>query len=97
MIEIQPSSVSKYSTLGVPYSRKHFDFNAEKGDSLAENETYFTKISIARKNYIPNWRYTPFLYTRSGDWGSLNQGNLIYKKNKSFLPTLALLDTMEYY
>jgi hypothetical protein len=54
MYEIQPSSVSRYSTLGVPYSRKHFDFNIEDGEAINEAETYFSRISRARKNYLPN-------------------------------------------
>jgi len=54
MYEVQPSSVSKYSTLGVPYHRKHFDFNAEAGDALSDVETYFARISRSRKNYLPN-------------------------------------------
>jgi hypothetical protein len=52
MYEVQPSSVSKYSTLGVPYSKKHFDFNAEMGDDLTDNENYFTRMSRSRKNYL---------------------------------------------
>jgi len=54
MYEIQPSSVSRYSTLGVPYSRKHFDFNIESGERMEDTETYFTRISRSRKNYLPN-------------------------------------------
>jgi hypothetical protein len=54
MYEVQPSSVAKYSTLGVPYSRKHFDFGSGQGDTLQEAETYFTRIARLRKNYLPN-------------------------------------------
>jgi hypothetical protein len=53
-LELQASSVSRYSTLGVPYVRKPFDFNIESSDGLAETETYLTRISRSRKNYLPN-------------------------------------------
>jgi len=54
MYEVQPSSVAKYSTLGVPYSRKHFDFGAGQTDVLNEAETYFIRIARLRKNYLSN-------------------------------------------
>lgn len=53
-LELQASSVSRYSTLGVPYIRKPFDFNGESSDPILETETYLTRISRARKNYLPN-------------------------------------------
>lgn len=64
MYEVQPSSVAKYSTLGVPYSRKHFDFGAGQGDVLQDVETYFIRIARLRKNYLSNWLYTPYLFNR---------------------------------
>jgi heme/copper-type cytochrome/quinol oxidase subunit 2 len=62
--EVQPSSVAKYSTLGVPYSRKHFDFGAGQGDVLQDVETYFTRVARLRRNYLSNWLYTPYLFNR---------------------------------
>jgi len=53
MFEVQPSSVSRYSTLGAPYIKKHFDFNIESGENIGDAETYFTRISRLRKNYLP--------------------------------------------
>jgi hypothetical protein len=53
MFEVQPSSISRYSTLGVPYSKKHFDFNVDSGEEIQDTETYFTRIAKARKNYLP--------------------------------------------
>jgi hypothetical protein len=64
MYEVQPSSVAKYSTLGVPYSRKHFDFGAGQTDTLHEAETYFVRLARLRKNYLSNWLYSPFLFNR---------------------------------
>jgi hypothetical protein len=54
MFEVQPSSISKYSILGIPYPTKYFDFTSEGGDYLGEAETYGGRIMNARKNYIPN-------------------------------------------
>jgi hypothetical protein len=54
MVEAQASSVSRYSTLGVPYTKKSFDYNIENGEPLLEAETYLTRIGRARKNYLPN-------------------------------------------
>jgi hypothetical protein len=54
MYEVQPSSVSKYSTLGVPYSKQHFDYTSDFGLELADIENYFTRITTARKNYLAN-------------------------------------------
>lgn len=54
MYEVQPSSVAKYSTLGVPYSRKHFDFGAGQTDTLNDAETYFVRLARLRKNYLSN-------------------------------------------
>lgn len=67
-LELQASSVSRYSTLGVPYIRKPFDFNGESSESISETETYLTRISRARKNYLPNWTYTPYIYARNTSW-----------------------------
>jgi len=41
-------------TIGVPYIKKSFSYNVESGESINEAETYLSRISRARKNYIPN-------------------------------------------
>ena len=64
-IEVQPASVSKYSTLGVPYVRKPYDFSTNVGDSISETLSYFIRLSKLRRNYLPNWLYSPLLYNRS--------------------------------
>ena len=65
---MQPSSVSRFSTLGIPYLRKPFDFNTNTGDQFQETEAYLTRISRSRRNYLPNWLYTPYLYNRFYLW-----------------------------
>ena len=71
-IEVQPSSVSKYSTLGVPYLRKPFDFNSTTGDKFQDTELYFTRVARSRRNYLTNWSYSPYLYNRSYLWNTLS-------------------------
>jgi hypothetical protein len=63
--EVGGSSVSKYTIAGVPFYKKKFDFNVKQGRQLADTELYFTRIVTARKNYLPQWLYTPYLYSRS--------------------------------
>jgi hypothetical protein len=53
-MEVQPSSVSRYSTIGVPYMRKPFDFNSATGDKIQDTESYFTRVSRSRRNYLTN-------------------------------------------
>jgi hypothetical protein len=53
LVEVQPSSVSKYSTLGVPYQKKPFDYNLELSENINEVETYLLRIARSRKNYMP--------------------------------------------
>jgi hypothetical protein len=64
-VEVQPSSVAKYSLVGVPYLRKPYDFNTNVGDHVSETQGYFTRMVRARKNYLPNWLYSPLLFNRS--------------------------------
>ena len=39
--------------MGVPYSKKHFDFNSDTNFIMADVEGYFTRISKNRRNYLP--------------------------------------------
>lgn len=63
-VDVQPASVSRYSTIGVPYLRKPYDFNANSGDAFSDMQTYFTRSSRNRKNYLPNWTYSPLMMNR---------------------------------
>ena len=85
LVEAQSSSVSRYSTLGVPYIRKPFDYNVETSDPISETETYLTRISRARKNYLPNWTYTSYIFARSNTWTSANLGSLVSSPEYSTL------------
>lgn len=66
--EVQPSSSSRYSITGMPYFNKNFEFNTANNENLIETETYLTRISKARKNYISNWTYTPYFYAKNNYW-----------------------------
>lgn len=69
-IEVQPSSVSRYSTLGAPYFRKAYDFNSNVGDKFQDTELYFTRVARSRRNYLTNWSYSPFMYNRAYVWNA---------------------------
>jgi hypothetical protein len=69
-VEVQPSSVSRYSTIGVPYMRKPFDFNSNVGDKFQDTESYFIRVARSRRNYLTNWSYSPFLYNRAYIWNA---------------------------
>ena len=69
--EVQPSSASRFSTLGVPYVRDPFNFNTNAGDSFQNTESYLTRISRSRRNYLPNWLFTPYFYNRFFVWNKL--------------------------
>lgn len=92
MYEVQPSSVAKYSTLGVPYSRKHFDFSIKQGDSIQDAETYFLRITRLRKNYLPNWLYSPILIDRL-----LGSNALLFKNLNNVIEIKMLLKDMYWY
>jgi len=53
-MEIQPSSISRYSLLGVPYSNKTFEYTTQVGDEINDSENYLNRIARARKNYMSN-------------------------------------------
>lgn len=65
---MQPSSVARYSLLGVPYSSKNFEYSTKEGKEINDSETYLIRISKARKNYMSNWALSPFIYNKLGNW-----------------------------
>lgn len=84
--EVSGSSVSKYTIAGVPFFKKKFDFNLKKGKQLADTDLYFTRVRVSRKNYLPTWVYTPYLYTRSKIWyNDMKMKSLYPTNNKDLL------------
>jgi len=71
-IEVQPSSIARYSLLGVPYSRNKFNYDSSNNPTssklnnslMLEAETYYARLSRSRKNYITTWAYSPYIYSR---------------------------------
>lgn len=96
--EVQPSSSSRYSTIGAPYSKKNFEFNTDSNEKLQDSETYFIRIARARKNYLPNWTYTPYLYTRSNIWFKNDNSDLLLNTEASDINhTIRLLNDMGWF
>jgi len=95
---IQPSSSSRYAIYGMPYFSKPFDFTTLNNKVFNENETYFLRLSRSRRNYIPNWIYTPYFYSRNTSW---YRNNLIYNiinLNENLLSSSQnLLNIMNWY
>jgi hypothetical protein len=38
--------------MGVPYTKKNFDFNGDTNLTFTETDNYFTRVSQKRKNYL---------------------------------------------
>ena len=98
LCEVQPSSLAKFSTLGVPYMKKNHDFNLNDGDSIQASDRYLTRISRSRKNYLPNWLYTPYLYTRSQVWNKTSLADILLPQDVAQSNhTLTILRHMHWY
>jgi hypothetical protein len=52
MVDIQPSSSSKYSIIGLPLLNKGFDFSNKNHKLLIETENYFLRLNQSRTNTI---------------------------------------------
>jgi hypothetical protein len=82
----------------MPYFSKNFEFSTAETESLTESETYFLRISRARRNYVPNWVYTPYFYTRNAYW---YRNNLIYgaleQSTNQLVTSYFFLKTMNWY
>jgi len=78
-LEIQPSSAARYSLLGVPYSNKSFEYNAIKSRQINDSESYIIRLAKARRNYVSNWSYTPYLYNKITNWYRVNDLNSLDK------------------
>lgn len=72
VIETQGNAQAKYSTMGVPYTKKNFDFNGDTNLTFTETDNYFTRVSQKRKNYLRLWGYTPYTYNKSNVWSMDN-------------------------
>jgi hypothetical protein len=89
-IEVQPSSIARFSLSGVPYFKKSSEFDTQSGDELDESENYLNRLAKARKNYLGSWAFTPYFYAKSASWYKKNQIEL--SSYDSIQNTKALLD-----
>ncbi len=96
--EVQPSSSSRYAIYGMPYFSKNFEFNTAGSESINESETYLLRLSRARRNYLPNWVYSPYFYSRNSSW---YKNNLLFEileqSDKSLVATQNILTSMKWY
>ena len=96
--EVQPSSSSRYAIYGMPYFSKNFEFNTSNNETLNESETYLLRLSHARRNYLPNWTYTPYFYAKNNSW---YRNNLFFEilnhSNNSLSGTYNILTFMSWY
>lgn len=76
-IEVQPSSIARYSLAGLPYFSKKFEYSSLASEELNESENYLTKVTKARKNYMPNWAYSLYFYSKVSNW--------FFNKNYNFV------------
>ena len=81
----------------MPYIRKPFDYNVETSDPIFEAENYFTRISRSRKNYLPTWAYTPYMYMRTSSWYKTNVISLLNTSSTDYWKMRALFDTLTTY
>ena len=96
--EVQPSSSSKYAIFGMPYFSKNFEFGSQLNENLNETETYFTRLSRARKSYLPNWIYTPYFYAKHSNWFKKNIFFEIFEyKFNNIISTFLILKYMNWY
>lgn len=54
--------------LGAPYTTKMFEYTTSVGEEINDSEGYLVRLSRARKNYLSNWAYTPYFYTKITNW-----------------------------
>lgn len=96
--EVQPSSASRFSISGVPYFSKNFEFNTSYNENFNETENYLTRISKARKNYLPNWSHTPYFFVKNNFW---YKNNIFFSSHlsspNSLANTKSFLNESSYY
>lgn len=96
--EVQPSSSSRYAIYGMPYFNKSFEFSSNFNEVLNETETYSLRMGRSRRNYLPNWVYTPYFYAKNHEWRKNNIFFEIFsKRNSSLTGTKYILKQMNWF
>jgi heme/copper-type cytochrome/quinol oxidase subunit 2 len=88
-IEVQPSSIAKYSLAGLPHSTKVYDYASSLSEGLADSEAYLSKIFHARKNYLSTWSRLSYFYLRTTKWAGA--GNYFFLNHKNLFNFKRLL------
>jgi heme/copper-type cytochrome/quinol oxidase subunit 2 len=96
-IEVQPSSIAKYSLAGLPYFTKTFEYSTQLGDELNDSENYLTKLSRARKNYMPNWSCSPYFYSKVNNWFNFQHSLYFFDKPDTKLTKFLLNHASSYW
>lgn len=82
----------------MPYFSKIFEFNVANNEVLNESETYLLRLSRARRNYLPNWTYTPYFYAKNTSWYRNNIFFDILNNNENSInTTYSLLENSNWY
>ncbi len=96
-LDVQLASVSRFSSLGVPYISKPFDYNVDSSETITAVESYFTRLTRTRKNYIPNWTYSPYMYARSTAWSNNDLTRNLSATDDSYTSLRVLFREMQTY
>ncbi len=91
LLEILPSSTSKYAVFGMPFFNKIADFGSTEQRFYNEAENYFLRISKARKLFLPNNLNMPVsLYFFAQSENFLNAKALSHVKSDVFVSQIIL-------
>jgi len=96
-LEVQPSSVARYSLIGVPYTTKPFEYTTQTGDEISDSENYIIRLGRARKNYLSNWVYTPYFHNRLLSWYYTNPYTQLWYTSDSILQLKLLIGEVKSY
>jgi hypothetical protein len=96
-IEVQPSSIARYSLAGLPYFSKKFEYSSGLGDELNDSENYLTKISRARKNYMPSWAYSMYFYSKVTNWFNFGVSNNFFNLESTINSKILLKSSRSYW
>jgi len=96
-IEVQPSSIARYSLAGLPYFSKKFEYSSGLGDELNDSENYLTKISRARKSYMPSWAYSMYFYSKVSNWFNYNTFNDFFESESIINSKFLLKNSKSYW
>ena len=99
-LEVQPSSIAKYSLAGLPYATRLYEFATQLGEELGDSENYLSKIYHARRNYVQDWSTASYFYLKTSSWFKYVpqlQGNFSIQGSATSLLFSSMYFNTEYY